>query len=126
MGEHLNITSDLLKQGLPAFEMNRHTGETPPIAGYRLSYMTEKMECIFDGLITVTAASDQTTTPEPNMPQGPFTAAQIEAAIAVVTGRSEEHTSELQSLMSISYAVFCLKKKKKNILHNTTNQTQHT
>src|SRR3546814_9835006 len=34
------------------------------------------------------------------------------------TGRSEEHTSELQSLMRISYAVFCLKKKKEttNIL----------
>src|SRR3546814_3014837 len=31
----------------------------------------------------------------------------------VVGGRSEEHTSELQSLMRISYAVFCLKKKKK-------------
>src|SRR3546814_7274013 len=31
--------------------------------------------------------------------------------------RSEEHTSELQSLMRISYAVFCLKKKKKKI-HN--------
>src|SRR3546814_9239627 len=30
------------------------------------------------------------------------------------TTRSEEHTSELQSLMRISYAVFCLKKKKKN------------
>src|SRR3546814_5259456 len=29
-------------------------------------------------------------------------------------GRSEEHTSELQSLMRISYAVFCLKKKTKN------------
>src|SRR3546814_5122564 len=29
-------------------------------------------------------------------------------------GRSEEHTSELQSLMRISYAVFCLKKKKEN------------
>src|SRR3546814_4781031 len=29
-----------------------------------------------------------------------------------VTARSEEHTSELQSLMRISYAVFCLKKKK--------------
>src|SRR3546814_2184295 len=29
-----------------------------------------------------------------------------------VIGRSEEHTSELQSLMRISYAVFCLKKKK--------------
>src|SRR3546814_2538511 len=32
---------------------------------------------------------------------------------AVVGYRSEEHTSELQSLMRISYAVFCLKKKKK-------------
>src|SRR3546814_1794205 len=34
--------------------------------------------------------------------------------------RSEEHTSELQSLMRISYAVFCLKKKKK---HNTNTKT---
>src|SRR3546814_1808722 len=31
--------------------------------------------------------------------------------------RSEEHTSELQSLMRISYAVFCLKKKKKRYKH---------
>src|SRR3546814_8168600 len=31
---------------------------------------------------------------------------------AYLAGRSEEHTSELQSLMRISYAVFCLKKKK--------------
>src|SRR3546814_10573378 len=31
-----------------------------------------------------------------------------------VAGRSEEHTSELQSLMRISYAVFCLKQKNKN------------
>src|SRR3546814_5309325 len=34
--------------------------------------------------------------------------------------RSEEHTSELQSLMRISYAVFCLKKKKKKEPKNTT------
>src|SRR3546814_8452241 len=34
-------------------------------------------------------------------------------AIEEVEARSEEHTSELQSLMRISYAVFCLKKKKK-------------
>src|SRR3546814_4620909 len=33
-----------------------------------------------------------------------------------IAGRSEEHTSELQSLMRISYAVFCLKKKKHNII----------
>src|SRR3546814_9175814 len=35
--------------------------------------------------------------------------------------RSEEHTSELQSLMRISYAVFCLKKKKKKHTNTTTN-----
>src|SRR3546814_8194221 len=35
--------------------------------------------------------------------------------------RSEEHTSELQSLMRISYAVFCLKKKKTNSSSRTTN-----
>src|SRR3546814_10400912 len=35
--------------------------------------------------------------------------------------RSEEHTSELQSLMRISYAVFCLKKKKNSKQTNTTN-----
>src|SRR3546814_5997335 len=33
--------------------------------------------------------------------------------LAAIPGRSEEHTSELQSLMRNSYAVFCLKKKKK-------------
>src|SRR3546814_4833279 len=38
----------------------------------------------------------------------------LSVSIAVrVSGRSEEHTSELQSLMRISYAVFCLKKKNK-------------
>src|SRR3546814_4207257 len=38
-----------------------------------------------------------------------------------VSIRSEEHTSELQSLMRISYAVFCLKKKKKKTETLTTN-----
>src|SRR3546814_6649440 len=40
--------------------------------------------------------------------------------------RSEEHTSELQSLMRISYAVFCLKKKKKykTSMTDTTNKLQ--
>src|SRR3546814_6675683 len=38
-------------------------------------------------------------------------------------GRSEEHTSELQSLMRISYAVFCLKKKKKTHIRNSETTT---
>src|SRR3546814_3188143 len=35
------------------------------------------------------------------------------AVVLLISDRSEEHTSELQSLMRISYAVFCLKKKKR-------------
>src|SRR3546814_1834323 len=41
-------------------------------------------------------------------------------------GRSEEHTSELQSLMRISYAVFCLKKKKKTYTIQDTTLTKKT
>src|SRR3546814_8888632 len=44
------------------------------------------------------------------------TSLKLFGAIREILPRSEEHTSELQSLMRISYAVFCLKKKK---------QTQH-
>src|SRR3546814_8688822 len=44
--------------------------------------------------------------------------------------RSEEHTSELQSLMRISYAVFCLKKKKlpltQHLISSTHSNTTHT
>src|SRR3546814_4539486 len=41
--------------------------------------------------------------------------------ITAAAARSEEHTSELQSLMRISYAVFCLKKK--NMTHKTTTRS---
>src|SRR3546814_9637323 len=40
--------------------------------------------------------------------------------------RSEEHTSELQSLMRISYAVFCLKKKNNTTLNKTYNTYSNT
>src|SRR3546814_2863728 len=42
------------------------------------------------------------------------------ASIPLIHFRSEEHTSELQSLMRISYAVFCLKKKKQTEQKNVT------
>src|SRR3546814_5374596 len=49
----------------------------------------------------------------------------VERLAADLKDRSEEHTSELQSLMRISYAVFCLKKKKKKKKYNeTTNITE--
>src|SRR3546814_5405569 len=42
-----------------------------------------------------------------------------------LNSRSEEHTSELQSLMRISYAVFCLKKKTKNKTKQHTHTTNY-
>src|SRR3546814_2261738 len=51
-------------------------------------------------------------------------ARELSVGLALAAGRSEEHTSELQSLMRISYAVFCLKKKKP---HNNNNpKIKHT
>src|SRR3546814_9141532 len=44
------------------------------------------------------------------------------SARTALRARSEEHTSELQSLMRISYAVFCLKKKKKTIQKHYENE----
>src|SRR3546814_6018169 len=54
-----------------------------------------------------------------NAPQSP-----AERNILRLIGRSEEHTSELQSLMRISYAVFCLKKKKNTKKQPISQQTR--
>src|SRR3546814_2234611 len=48
----------------------------------------------------------------------------LQRPAAPLRARSEEHTSELQSLMRISYAVFCLKKKIEHTYH--THKTQYT
>src|SRR3546814_4714134 len=51
----------------------------------------------------------------------------VERELSIPPTRSEEHTSELQSLMRISYAVFCLKKKKqqKQKGHKNEHKTQN-
>src|SRR3546814_2929281 len=51
--------------------------------------------------------------------QRPFAQAMVVPQPGASGGRSEEHTSELQSLMRISYAVFCLKKKNTTYMRNT-------
>src|SRR3546814_1296066 len=61
---------------------------------------------------------------------GPETAARIRGRLAEGSyerdmERSEEHTSELQSLMRISYAVFCLKKKRKEIGRDNVSTPVH-
>src|SRR3546814_4679717 len=61
------------------------------------------------------------------LPRGALTPGRLQESPLTCTEsggiRSEEHTSELQSLMRISYAVFCLKKKRKKHTnkHNKTN-----
>src|SRR3546814_2268760 len=55
-------------------------------------------------------------------PAEPLGAVAVEAPLA--ERRSEEHTSELQSLMRISYAVFCLKKKTQNKANTKTQYTK--
>src|SRR3546814_10839241 len=58
--------------------------------------------------------------PRPDAVEPAFQIREILQLLALAL-RSEEHTSELQSLMRISYAVFCLKKK--NIIYSTTHHT---
>src|SRR3546814_7055448 len=50
---------------------------------------------------------------------------QVEVPMVAMTHRSEEHTSELQSLMRISYAVFCLKKKNIRQQQRSSEQSKH-
>src|SRR3546814_6883583 len=67
---------------------------------------------LFRSLLMLAACSggqDEETGPEASSDIGPLQKAERPAPAE--TPRSEEHTSELQSLMRISYAVFCLKKK---------------
>src|SRR3546814_2376013 len=58
-------------------------------------------------------------------PRGQCGATRRAAVSEARSKRSEEHTSELQSLMRISYAVFCLKKKKQLTKHQPTHHKLH-
>src|SRR3546814_2240967 len=90
-----------------------HTGQVSPAA---LSQTVKiKSNCGASGA----ANSSQLFERMPAMSKpSPF---RTDRAIGWTAPRSEEHTSELQSLMRISYAVFCLKKKKQT--HQKTNDT---
>src|SRR3546814_2176978 len=65
------------------------------------------------GDLAVTSTSMPATSNAPELSSASATGPESPSCCAM-TARSEEHTSELQSLMRISYAVFCLKKKQHN------------
>src|SRR3546814_7928287 len=71
---------------------------------------TRRSETLADALVSAAEGDFVFTRPETSQALFEATAPSLDAA-AVTAARSEEHTSELQSLMRISYAVFCLKKK---------------
>src|SRR3546814_4398657 len=77
--------------------------------GPSLRVVADAVGLAFDGI----EASGQTALARKQIK---IAAGVVEAGTVAAMRRSEEHTSELQSLMRISYAVFCLKKKK----HTTT------
>src|SRR3546814_2080606 len=62
----------------------------------------------------------------PSPPGTPSLMACVTCGHRLLPSRSEEHTSELQSLMRISYAVFCLKKKKTTLTHETSLRCNYT
>src|SRR3546814_1342801 len=95
-----------LRQGLPAARDDRARAGREDIAAFEQRRDVRVVLPLLEGL-----------------PRLEFRIAVIKAAhVAQRDPRSEEHTSELQSLMRISYAVFCLKKKNtKKERQNTTN-----
>src|SRR3546814_10809382 len=100
------------------------------------STVNDSAQPMVEGTMRRLAARDSVKHPTAKDRQGPLDfqdileAVDIDMHMQLAIERSEEHTSELQSLMRISYAVFCLKKKNKEhtkIIHNTPTYTiQHT
>src|SRR3546814_8453841 len=74
---------------------------------------------------TLFRSSPPTNTPRRPTPTVRFRSRSPASPVANAPTRSEEHTSELQSLMRISYAVFCLKKKNKKKKNKKNNKHTH-
>src|SRR3546814_6276183 len=88
----------------------------PTIISVMLSAMPHRQHPPLMGLVVVFSALGGTT--------GSIITGAIFAHLDGRTARSEEHTSELQSLMRISYAVFCLKKKQTKLKHKCSTHSR--
>src|SRR3546814_2784630 len=100
------ILSDIGLPGADGIEGVRLIRKRAPKCQVVMLTVYDNTEKIFESLCAGACGYISKQTPLPRI---------REALVTVYEGRSEEHTSELQSLMRISYAVFCLKKK---IQHN--------
>src|SRR3546814_4232840 len=97
----------------------------------RIAPSVNLTSCCSIGVLRVSVTNDPAPGGEPKRRRAEFTHSvgycrMPFARTSTCVGRSEEHTSELQSLMRISYAVFCLKKKNKNINSQNKNSKNIT
>src|SRR3546814_3656972 len=118
-------SSDVCSSDLPIYEPGLEPMVKANHAAGRLRFTTDAGQAVAHGEVIFIAVG---TPPDEDG------SADLQYVLAVARtigthlqkpARSEEHTSELQSLMRISYAVFCLKKKKKQT-KNTTQQRYST
>src|SRR3546814_7557603 len=116
------------KATIPAATLEQQARATPPPRGF-IRALKATTEAGRYGLI----AEIKKASPSKGLIRADFDPPSLARAylkggatcLSVLTDeRSEEHTSELQSLMRISYAVFCLKKKKKNNKHKLKNNIE--
>src|SRR3546814_9507120 len=103
----------------------RKAAANRPSAPVDVLTRTEMVNCLFSKPARNSGPTEQVAgTSLSSTPQIRVQPRSHPAVPAVRMSRSEEHTSELQSLMRISYAVFCLKKQKKTT--KLTNNTKPT
>src|SRR3546814_4334809 len=116
MATEFDVT-EKIQEAVAAYNTAKHAS-----TGYSPFFMVYHRDIVMP-FNTVIGREDKEMTPQKVVQEGLVQRMQVEAEaksrLAKVEWkqdqylRSEEHTSELQSLMRISYAVFCLKKKKK-------------
>src|SRR3546814_10165431 len=106
-------------------KLNPHKGTATDAMALFLAINTSSVTLLPTGVIALRAAAGSSD-PAGILPTTLF-ATTCSTGVAILAARSEEHTSELQSLMRISYAVFCLQKQTLTLLKNQVlkNHTPH-
>src|SRR3546814_7404036 len=108
-GAHVVLDGARVDAGHPARDATEVTDRRPHVVGRAIDVDLELAVChCRPPGIVILRIRQSATIRAPYLTER-SRAAQARAAVAICQGRSEEHTSELQSLMRISYAVFCLK-----------------
>src|SRR3546814_9633118 len=102
-------------EGAPGSGQPAQKGHVPRRIGHTKGGLSSKLHAVSDG---------KGRPPILPLSEGQMSHYKGSADDRCLAQRSEEHTSELQSLMRISYAVFCLKKKRKQNRKTTTKTTR--